>query len=632
MAVRTPAVVQTATAHLDDPTGATGQIDVTFSNPVGLGNTVLLGLTQRNATQTNYTYPNGFYQLEIRGTPATSYFTEWRAAHNIRYSPTTYRIYYATSNTVIVEAYELSNCDYAYGLEDANGTSTAPNSGGASGIPFSVGLLIATVTHGDLTPGTSSSPSSGYTADLSVSETQFNTGTPPVAQNTFVMDTFTSSITDVATDPTFSCTLSNSDRWVAMVIYCVRLGRVFVTGAEPNATTNWTESGTGTFAANATFKRTGSSGSLGWSIKATAQNKSATVQPALNSQDHYLHTYINVQTAPASTQPIFWFGKQVGAPSGVALWYNQATASFALRMYTTAGGGATNTQVQTQDGAGAISAATWYRVEWHFFIDSSKVANVDWWVDGVLQTSIAQSTPSSAGEVVQPGNVLGFGNTGSGSTATFEYWMDDFVMVSDHRYQVNHAMPLGAVSVIGLVCDGVGTDNVNADFQDNASGAWSVADIGKVNDTLPGTADYCKQVTADKTAYIELTNGNPASTQRGGGTIWWGRTTSQSDGRILIGGDEYQTLGLVTLATGVAPGGAVKTPVGMFDGIADAGTEYTDADVNAMLLRWGYSNNVATPPRLNTYMIEIVGLPVLAGGDQWGWEEGQDSWGMVIMS
>jgi hypothetical protein len=626
MALRTPTVVQENTGTFD----VVGASSYSFSltSDVTPGNAVVLFWGVGTNAANTRTMGNGWHRVTAPG--ATNFNVSVYVRYNQGDATKTFDGHLTGSAYGCWRILEISDCDRIESLESTNGRSTAPASGGSNSSEWWGGMLIGLFHWNDAAAagvsqlGTLSAVTSGYAqqgAAVYSSKT-----TAAVLQNDCYVDLWTQTITDHKADPSIAGTLSSTDNWAAAVLIAVKTGRTYINGAEHNNAPAASSSGTGAYSINAAQKRTGSPGTLGHKVSAAAQNFRVTWGLVNQAKTYYMQCYVRVETAPATTQPIMWLGAASSAPDGVALWYNQSTTKFALRIYSEDVGLAARTQQTTVDSTSTISTATWYRVEWFVHIVGENMT-VNWWVDGTAQTDATyDSTAASGGaEWYLPPRVWAMGNLGSGSTATYEYWFDDFVFICDRQYTKNNTEPYGPLGVSGILIDGHGTDVNNGNFQDNGSASWGTPDYTKLTDALPGTADYVKQVTASTTSYAELTLGDPASVSYGAATCYLARTTLTTDMRIVIGGDEYP-LGQQANHTASA-----TNPYFSTDAYSSVPAAYTQSDMNAMTLRWGFAHTVSTAPRFNAAVVEVVGLPVVsAGGDVWGWSDSDETWGAMV--
>jgi hypothetical protein len=318
------------------------------------------------------------------------------------------------------------------------------------------------------------------------------------------------------------------------------------------------------------------------------------------------------------------------------LWWNPTDNKFTVNAVSNVANGGTlgSTVLTPVAQTGTSTTAVWYQLDIDAYIDKDWTVTINWWIDGVAQTSWSFANPTSGNHTVGGSCTLNWNYDEFGGI----FKMDDLVIVGDP--DVNLATPLGPTSVVGLRVSGFGTHVNSGDFSDSDGGALTYT---LLNDDPNASTGYLQQNVQNYDSYLEMEMDNPASTYLGLGTIYYGidsTTASEFYWPVYaaIGGDTI----LITLFESSATGRVPIFPTGEslggtgthFTGQGNIpmkdinGSVYTNSDWVGLKLRWGYNGNIAAPTNRLTFVhAEICGLLEIVGGDHWAWTDSStDSW------
>ena len=242
----------------------------------------------------------------------------------------------------------------------------------------------------------------------------------------------------------------------------------------------------------------------------------------------------------------------------------------------------------------AVTTNVWYVLDWDA-ASSGATATLDWQVDATPQT---QATNSQATASM---TLFGFGAL---TTTTADMYFDDIILsytAADY--------PFGDGKVLGYSPNASGSHSFTAgDFQDELSGdiALPAGDVHTRLDERPITsiADYIKQVVINSVGYIRASFESTSETtdargvmvvscQHSSGTTANTATLKLDDGGTLddvYSGDISQVSAIYTDKCYAAP---------------PSGGTWQQAIINALAIRWGYSDNIASVPYLDGVILEI---------------------------
>lgn len=295
---------------------------------------------------------------------------------------------------------------------------------------------------------------------------------------------------------------------------------------------------------------------------------------------------------PGANAHIFYVGAGGGAEiSGAQLRFRQSDSKL-ICVSLDSGGGVTATAVGP-----VIVADTWYRIDFRKATD----ATFDWQIDGVAQTA---ATASSAF------NSVFFGTN---TSQTFDLYVDDLYAAyssddgGDTGAVLSAEYPRGEGEVKRLVAVSTSLTDASKFSMDDASDE-TLAHQAMDNDPLFGGPGL-RQDTASATDYVEFgvtdlgVNDAPYGIsvlrefrQTGGGT---------SDATLKITKDGTEQ----TVFTGNWNNGPGISSVLYLPGDSQT-TPWTKAQVDAALVRWGYSGNVTNPPIIGGFGVMVDVTPV----------------------
>ena len=218
---------------------------------------------------------------------------------------------------------------------------------------------------------------------------------------------------------------------------------------------------------------------------------------------------------------------------------------------------------------------------------------------------------------------------GVNQVKTFEIDIDDFFREatddSANFADVVAACPTYCKRLEALFPDGVGTHNEAGEF---TASTGTLADSWQlIDDAPPWTAalpgDNIAQTTTGTAKYLEYTVEDltlGAGEDIAGCVLHgWVATTSAL-------GNVFRPQGVVQgVATGFGIGGGInanglwlRTGINIFHATTDVYGQWTEDDVNSLMMRFGYSSDVSPIPRLAAFFVyAVVGVGGLSGA-YWG--------------
>ena len=260
------------------------------------------------------------------------------------------------------------------------------------------------------------------------------------------------------------------------------------------------------------------------------------------------------------------------------------------------------------------STGVWYRIDAKFVLGTTTTS--DFQVDGSAQAQASKTQSAASMQGLQFGYNANGAHGSAGCNGT--YYIDDIATSG-----TSGDYPLGAGNVVGLFVDADGTHNYNAatDFKYNNStnvNATSASETGTHNNLQNPLSitvgNFMSQNEATTTEYLEWTFENLGVTYTSINAvelIGIHHNTSGAADTVSLkledGATEDTAVSLVSFAsTGI---------IGQHKCYAVApstGAAWTEAKVNALKVRWGYSNDVNPPPCIDGLCLEIDG--VISGG------------------
>jgi hypothetical protein len=246
----------------------------------------------------------------------------------------------------------------------------------------------------------------------------------------------------------------------------------------------------------------------------------------------------------------------------------------------------------------ALTTGKFYRVDFKFDI-SANPWKLDFCVDGAAATQ---------GTNAQSASTFTYITLGCSYSGTFDIYMDDVVISA-----TSEDYPIGAGAVIGLRPDADGTHNNASNIMENSAGediggtvtAWNLLDDSPfgtaaasdyVRQTGDGTANYCEIQFAD-TVYSNI-QGCQAILQYASETA-----TANNGGCIVTSGTVNTTLwGAIGALSDYSETSAFYKSVI----VTPEGGTWTQALVNAVRCRFGYSSDANPDPYWLAIMLEVA--------------------------
>jgi hypothetical protein len=304
------------------------------------------------------------------------------------------------------------------------------------------------------------------------------------------------------------------------------------------------------------------------------------------SQEFIGRFYFKFPTLPSGNAHIFFVGNGTEA-TGAQIRFRQSDNK--LICVSLDGVGAVTA---TAEGP-AISANTWYRIDFRKATD----ATFYWQVDGVIQTN---ATASSAFNRV---------NFGTNTAQTFDLYVDDFTSAysaddgGDTGATLAAEYPIGAGYCVGLRPIST-TSPDSSDFSVTDASAIGSSHQVLDNDPIFG-APGVRQDVVDAANYMEygLTQLAANEVPNGISPLAEGRTSGGGTGnasfKITKDGSEV----IIVSGNAWINGPHINVPF-YLPGDSQT-TKWTRTQVNAAVIRWGYSDNVSNPPIIGGFLITV---------------------------
>jgi hypothetical protein len=234
-----------------------------------------------------------------------------------------------------------------------------------------------------------------------------------------------------------------------------------------------------------------------------------------------------------------------------------------------------------------VSAGTWYLIDLRFNA-ATDPRTANWQVNGAAQTTISESETASTVRDYRLGS-------GVGSQVMDVNYDDVVVSTNSADY------PFGDGKVIALKPSAMGTNSGAGNFQDDDNSAVDAATWGRLDDQpMSGFTDWAKQVSASAASYLEVQIADTSETCFNGvsGLVSYAASgTSTNDGKTSVydGATQSVVYSGVMNTTTLSYASAILTPA----------TTWSQAAVNGLKARIGYSSNVAAVPYWNALMLEV---------------------------
>lgn len=251
-----------------------------------------------------------------------------------------------------------------------------------------------------------------------------------------------------------------------------------------------------------------------------------------------------------------------------------------------------------------ITTGTWYVLDIDFDATGA-TAYINWKVNGTSQNQASYNQASATINYLQIGEFT--------NNLTSDMYADDIVFsytAADY--------PIGEVKVLGFSPNASGDHSfTNGDFKDSSNGAIALpaGNVHSLIDERPITngADYVKQVVARAAGYVrfgfedttETTNAiglEVVSSQHAGGTPACNASMYLDDGG---------SLGAIYEAKDISQTSLIYHSI-CFATRPNAGGAWTQAAINAVASRWGYSTDISPNPYLDGVILEIAWLVAAA--------------------
>jgi len=281
--------------------------------------------------------------------------------------------------------------------------------------------------------------------------------------------------------------------------------------------------------------------------------------------------------SPASTDADL---AMLNASTGGDLWimYKGSSQKLALRI-------GTGTPVEM---SGAFSAATWYSLDIRYYVGTNP-RKAEWQVNSVAQTDVtsAETAAASVSSV----------QLGADSETISDMYFDD-VMVSS----TSADYPIGDVTITRLLPDGMGTSSGATNFENNDGTAVDANSYTRLDDVpMNSTADYIAQLTNAGTAHIELTFADTTETcilWTSGIVAYHGAATQGNNGQtnLFAGWQTYLQSGAMNTTTLRYASSIIST----------GGAAWSEALLNGVFARLGYSTDANPDPYWDAVMLEVA--------------------------
>ncbi len=338
-----------------------------------------------------------------------------------------------------------------------------------------------------------------------------------------------------------------------------------------------------TGSADAAIKRTGAySLKLGTNAAASYAQWSTPISPAPVAQVARFAFHLD-SLPTANVNQLFG----MNSSGGMQLRYIAATQKLAIALAPT-----TTSGLIVVEALDTVQAGVWYVIDVRLRVGGPNHI-ADWRINGTAQPS-ASVVGSASGT-----NVATFGTQ---SAETFSAHYDDIMLTFESA-----DYPLGDGRVYAVYPDGMGTSVGATNFRDDDGTAIDAASWARLDEVpMAPITDYIQQTTASTTSYVELTMQNTTETcirgARGYFTSHSPVSVSNKTNHMKIsafsGAQEsiiYEGNTLSSSTTQSIDRSANVTPA----------TTWSQSALNAIVLRFGYSNSLANGnPLVDGAMVE----------------------------
>jgi Tfp pilus assembly protein PilX len=314
---------------------------------------------------------------------------------------------------------------------------------------------------------------------------------------------------------------------------------------------------------------------------------------------HFAFQFAALPTADAVVGWI-WTNGTTGSPVQATLLYKASSGKWGMALHP---GGTWSVRTEITGTMGPV-AGQWQTIDIKFQ-NYVNPAVVDWYVDGVAQP---QHTYAWTGSPTNTG--VNFGQSSLYTTATYTGYYDD-IMIS----KTSTDFPLPDIRINALKPNAMGTHITPGNYQNNDNTAISATSWQRLDEIpLTSTTDWIKQVTNGGGSYIEIAFEDTAQTCVRGASLFMGiRSTATQNNNAALnsvtngfnytiwsGASNFTTLRYVQ---GVTTQNALNPGTG----------PWTQAIVNGIVARWGFSTDVSPNPYLDGIVLEYAWMNVASG-------------------
>ncbi len=295
---------------------------------------------------------------------------------------------------------------------------------------------------------------------------------------------------------------------------------------------------------------------------------------------------IRLDSLPSANVGEFFgaYSSTSGGPS-MRLGYDSSSQKFTMRLRSSS----TNYAAPVQ-ASSTVAAGVWYAVDLRYDV-SADPHTADWRINGVAQPQA--SIAAAASDIQQ----WFMGTAQSTDSYTANY--DDIVQAESGA-----AYPLGDGKVLALKPDAMGTNVGAANFRNDDLTAIGSASWTRVADLpMSASTNYLEQATISTTSYLETTIEDTPETciRNVGGFVVYDQlaqnTANHGKTVVTVGGTEriVNEGDMAGTTYRLAPRFRVVDPVD---------PTWTQAAVNGLRWRIGYSSDTSPPPNWHSLLIE----------------------------
>lgn len=317
---------------------------------------------------------------------------------------------------------------------------------------------------------------------------------------------------------------------------------------------------------------------------------------------------------PLTAAARHWVGRwYVRRASGDMVFFQTGGAAATVSYDNATGNFAGHVGAGTVRQGPTCAVDTWYRIDVHWDT-SGATATLQWAIDGVAQTDATVASAAADTASIQVGQT---------TNTTGTSYMDDFICgdaAADY--------PFGAGVVLGYIANRDGTHSFTlGDFKDEGGTNIAVAATNaytRVDEAATNTTDYNAQVVVRSTGYLEFGFTPSAGDAAAPRVIVPVSATFSTSGVTHTQKMVLNDQGTLTdvLALGNTGGLNLINQGSTFLTSARTGLAFTKADLDALLVRWGFSTDTAPNPRLSRLTLEVeyagtgsIGSDSVGGGE-----------------